>query len=72
MLRLATVIAALASLNGCAAYNTASVTSIVTTGKSIADHGVSLATGADCNVLKHLWTGKYICEQSLTYNQNPL
>lgn len=72
MLRLATVIAALASLSGCAAYNTASVTSIVTTGKSISDHGVSLATGADCNMLKHLWTGKYICEQSPVYNQNPL
>ena len=72
MLRLATAIMAWASLTGCAAYNTASVASVVTTGKSIADHGVSLATGADCNVLKHLWTGKYICEQSPTYNRNPL
>jgi len=72
MLRLAIVIAASASLSGCAAYNTASVTSIVTTGKSISDHGVSLATGADCNLIKHLWTGKYICEQSPTYNRNPL
>ena len=72
MLRLATAIMAWASLTGCAAYNTASVTSVVTTGKSIADHGVSLATGADCNMLKHIWTGKYICEQSLIYNQNPL
>lgn len=72
MLRLATVIAALASLTGCAAYNTVSVASVVTTGKSIVDHGASLATGADCNMLNHIWTGKYICEQSLTYNQNPL
>ena len=72
MLRLATVITALASLSGCAAYNTASVASIVTTGKGISDHGVSLATGADCNLIKHLWTGKYICEQSPTYNRNPL
>ena len=72
MLRLATAIMALASLTGCAAYNTVSVASVVTTGKSIVDHGASLATGADCNMFKHLWTGKYICEQSLIYNQNPL
>jgi len=72
MLRLAIVIMALASLTGCAAYNTVSVASMVTTGKGVPDHGVSLATGADCNLIKHIWTGKYICEQSLTYNQNPL
>ena len=72
MLRLATVVMASASLSGCAAYNTASVASVVTTGKSIVDHGASLATGADCNIVKHMWTGKYICEQSPTYNQNPL
>lgn len=72
MLRFATVIMALASLSGCAAYNTASVASMVTTGKSIVDHGVSLATGADCNIVKHVWTGKYICEQSPTYNQHAL
>ena len=72
MLRLATVSVALASLSGCAAYNTVSVASVVTTGKSIVDHGASLATGADCNLIKHLWTGKYICEQSPTYNRNPL
>jgi hypothetical protein len=72
MLRLATAIIAWASLTGCAAYNTVSVASMVTTGKSIPDHGVSLATGADCNLIKHLWTGKYICEQSPIYNRNPL
>jgi len=72
MLRLAIVIMALASLTGCAAYNTVSVASMVTTGKGIPDHDVSLATGADCNLIKHLWTGKYICEQSPIYNRNPL
>ena len=72
MLRLATVVMASASLSGCAAYNTVSVASVVTTGKSIVDHGASLATGADCNIVKHMWTGKYICEQSPTYNLNPL
>jgi len=72
MLKLAVVGLTLASLSGCATYNTVSVASVLTTGKSIVDHGASLATGADCNMLKHLWTGKYICEQSLTYNQNPL
>ena len=72
MLRLATVIVSVASFSGCAVYNTASVASVVTTGKSIVDHGASLATGADCNTVKHLWTGKYICEQSPTYNQHAL
>jgi hypothetical protein len=72
MLRLATAIMAWASLTGCAAYNTVSVASMVTTGKGVPDHGVSLATGADCNLIKHLWTGKYICEQSPIYNRNPL
>ena len=72
MLRLATVIMALASLSGCAAYNTASVASVVTTGKSIVDHGASLATGADCNIVKHMWAGKYICEQTPKYNQHAL
>jgi hypothetical protein len=72
MLRLATVSLALVSLSGCAAYNTVSVASVVTTGKSIVDHGASLATGADCNLIKHVWTGKYVCERSLVYNQNPL
>lgn len=72
MLRLAIVVVTLASVSGCAAYNTASVASIVTTGKSIVDHGASLATGADCNVVKHVWTGKYVCEKSPTYNQHAL
>jgi hypothetical protein len=72
MLKLAIVGLTLASLSGCATYNTVSVASVVTTGKSIVDHGASLATGADCNIVKHIWHGKYICEQSPTYNQHAL
>lgn len=72
MFRLALTTIALASLNGCATYNTVSVGSFITTGKSIGDHGTSLATGADCNLLKHLWSGKYICEKPTVYNQHPL
>lgn len=72
MLKLAVVGLTLASLSGCATYNTASVASVLTTGKSIVDHGASLVTGADCNIVKHMWTGKYICEQSPIYNQHAL
>lgn len=72
MSKLALAVLALASLNGCATYNTVSVGSLITTGKSIGDHGTSLATGADCNLLKHLWTGKYVCEKPTIYNQYPL
>ena len=72
MFRLALVSIALVSLNGCATYNTTSAVSFVTTGKSIGDHGASLITDADCNLLKHLWSGEYICEVKPIYNQNPL
>lgn len=72
MSRIAIVLVTLASTSGCATYNTVSVASLATTGKSVSDHGASIVTGADCNLLKHLWTGKYICEVSPVYNQHPL
>jgi hypothetical protein len=72
MVRLALALMALASLSGCAAYTAVSVGSLLTTGKSFSDHGASLATGADCNLLKHLWTGQYICEVPPVYNRYPL
>jgi hypothetical protein len=58
-------------LQGCAAYTVASVGSMVTTGKGIGDHAGSAATGGDCNVIKHLLTGQFVCEMPVTYNQNP-
>jgi hypothetical protein len=72
MSRLALALMALASLSGCATYTAVSMGSLVTTGKSLSDHGVSKTTGSDCNLLKHLWTGKYICEVPPVYNRNPL
>jgi enhancing lycopene biosynthesis protein 2 len=72
MLRPAVVLMTLASLSGCGTYQAASIVTLVSTGKSISDHGASLATGANCNLLKHLWTGEYICEVPPVYNQYPL
>lgn len=72
MVRLALAAMTLASLNGCAVYNTANVASFVSTGKGIGDHGASIITGADCNLFKHLWSGEYVCEVTPIYNQNPL
>ncbi len=72
MLRLSLAIAALVSLSGCATYNVANVTVFASTGKTLGDHVASIITGADCNLVKHIQTGKYICEQSPVYNQYPL
>lgn len=72
MYRFAIVSAALASLTGCGTYSAVNVGSFVATGKGLTDHGASFATGADCNLLKHIWTGKYVCEKPTVYNQHPL
>jgi hypothetical protein len=58
------------SLNGCAVYTAASVGSYAVTGKGLGDHAGSLATGGDCNALKHLATGQYICEMPVVYNRS--
>lgn len=65
-----TAILSIACLNGCAAYTVASVGSYAITQKGIADHVGSVVTGGDCNSAKHLFTGQYICEISVVYNQN--
>jgi len=60
---------------GCAIYTVATATTTLTTGKSLADHGATLATSADCSSFK-LVTGQqdYYCEQArepgTTYNRN--
>jgi hypothetical protein len=63
-------ILAVACLNGCAAYTVASVGSYVVTQKSLGDHMGTFATGGNCNTIKHLWSGEYICEMPVVYNQN--
>jgi hypothetical protein len=72
MLKFALVLIVLANLSGCAVYTVSNISTILITGKSISDHGISLVTGADCNFMVHLWMGDYICEVSPTYNQYPL
>jgi len=49
------------------AYSTASGTALVTTGKSIPEHGASKLTDADCSVWNAVVEFAYICE----YNKNP-
>jgi hypothetical protein len=61
---------ATATLNGCAVYTVASIGSYATTGKSLGDHAGSAASGGDCNTVKHLWNGQYICEMPVVYNRN--
>lgn len=64
-------------LEGCLPLMVASGVSTVTTGKGIAEHGLSLATGADCSGLKTIVDYEhhsYYCEQprepGTTYNRN--
>ena len=57
-------------LQGCAVYTAASVGSYAATGKSLGDHAGSAVSGGDCNTIKHLWNGQYICEMPVVYNRN--
>lgn len=67
------------ALSGCAApmasvaYNSASVVSVIATNKSLAEHGASTVTSADCSMYNYVFKGKdYLCEQrdvSTTYNR---
>ena len=67
-------------LTGCAlpvtqmAYNGVSTVSVVATGKSLPEHGASLATNSDCSTYNYLFNNKdYLCEQydpGKTYNRN--
>jgi hypothetical protein len=58
------------SLSGCAAYTVASVGSYAATGKGIGDHAGSALSGGDCNVIKHTYNRKYVCEMPVVYNRN--
>jgi hypothetical protein len=63
----------LANLSGCALTG-ASLATTAATGKGIADHALSTASGADCNVLNYLKGMDYWCERrdiAETYNRNP-
>jgi hypothetical protein len=70
-MRLLVIFLTLNALSGCAAYTVASIGTFAATGKSIGDHGASLASGGDCNGIKHLVNGKYYCEMPVVYNRNP-
>lgn len=69
-MRLIVIIFTLNALSGCAAYTVASIGTYAATGKSIGDHGASLASGGDCNTVKHLWNGQYVCEMPVVYNRS--
>ena len=58
------------SLTGCAAYTVASIGSYAVSGKGIGDHAGSVASGGDCNLVKHAYQGKYVCEMPVVYNRN--
>jgi cell division protein FtsN len=40
--------------------------SYVTTGKSVSDHGMSMATGNDCALMRPVFTGKAMCQIDTT------
>jgi hypothetical protein len=70
-----TIIILAVNLSGCAAvYTGASTAALVTTGKSIPDHALTQATGADCSALRVVTGEKdYYCEvrdPAKTYNRN--
>jgi len=63
------------NLTGCAViYTGATTASLVTTGKSIPEHGASIATNSDCSTWNYLFKDKdYLCEQrdiAKTYNRS--
>jgi hypothetical protein len=58
------------SLNGCAAYTVASVGSYAVTGKGLTDHAGSALSGGECNTVKHIYEGKYVCEMPVVYNRS--
>ena len=60
------------SQSACAVYTVTSMTSFITTDKSLSDHTLSVVTQADCNVT-NVVKDKYYCEQrdiAVTYNRN--
>ena len=58
------------NLQACAVYSVASVGSYAVSGKGLTDHAASLASGGDCNALKHLYQGRYTCEMPPVYNRS--
>lgn len=59
----------LATQSGCAVYTVASTATWAVTGKTITDHGSSLASGGDCKIT-HPVQGQYYCEMPVVYNQS--
>jgi len=63
------------NLSGCAAiYTGATTVTLASTGKSIPEHGASIATNSDCSTWNYLFKDKdYLCEQrdiAKTYNRS--
>lgn len=62
------------SQTGCAVYTGASAVALISSGRTLTDHTVSLATSADCNAWRMSTEFTYYCERpreaSTTYNRN--
>ena len=81
-MRIPIILTVTLAVTGCAAtganiaYNSASVVSVVTTNKSLAEHGASTVTQSDCSMYNYLFKDRdYLCEQrdiSKTYNRSGL
>ena len=56
---------------GCTTLTVVSAGSAVITGRSLTDHGISLATGYDCSITQP-FRAEYYCERPVIYNQNGL
>ena len=67
------------AISGCATpmanvvYNSVSVASVITTNKSLAEHGAGAVTSADCSMYNYVFMNRdYVCESrdvSKTYNR---
>jgi hypothetical protein len=69
-MRLTFVLLAVLVLPGCAAYTVACIGTYAATGKGVGDHVGSAVSGGDCNLIKHTYTGEYICEMPVVYNRS--
>jgi hypothetical protein len=69
-MRLTLVLLTVLVLPGCAAYTVASIGTYAVTGKGVGDHVGSAVLGGDCNLIKHTYTGEYICEMPVVYNRS--
>ena len=67
------IILVASALSGCTTVTVISLATQATTGKSLTDHALSRATGADCNTVKFAVNDEkhqYLCEETPKYNRS--